>query len=107
MAQRLFRAYISLFKDWPIDATKSGRCLGEHLRGRFNKEFSRGELSENIDEASWTKMLKDLRPIADNVYAAKYSRMRSTGALNLSKDQCKLTMSNAAMKFMSDNKLEK
>lgn len=107
MAQRLFREYIALFKDWPIDATKTGRCLGEHLRGKFNQDFSRGELSENVDEARWNKMLKDLRPIANNEYATKYARMRSTAALNLSKEQCKLTMSNQAIKFMNDNNLNR
>lgn len=105
MTQRLFREFISLFKDWPVDATKTGRCLGEHLRKRFSEAFNKGELSENINESQWQRYLNELRPIASNLYAAKYTRIRSTAALNISKDQCKLTMSNQAIKFINEKQI--
>ncbi|CAF0766967.1 unnamed protein product [Brachionus calyciflorus] len=100
MSQKLFREFIALFKSWPVDATKSGRCLGEHLRKNFGQAFRKGELSENIDVAHWTKVLNDLKPIANNEYASKYPRFLSTASLALSKDQCKITISNQAMKYM-------
>ena len=106
MTHRIFREFIALFKEWPVDATKSGRCLGEHLRKQFSREFSKGELSENVNETRWQKALDDLRPIANNTYAAKHRRMRSQAALNLSRDQCKLTMSNQAIKFLNENKYD-
>lgn len=101
MSQKLFREFIVLFKSWPTDATKSGRCLGEYLRKKFSESFKKGELSENIDQAYWTKVLKDLKPIADNEYASKYPRFLNTASLALSKDQCKIVLSNQAMKFMN------
>lgn len=100
MSQQVFREFIVLFKSWPTDATKSGRCLGEHLRKHFNQHFRKGELSENIDVPYWNRVLADLKPIANNEYAAKYPRIRDTASLAIGKDQCKITLSNQAMKYM-------
>lgn len=100
MSQKLFREFIELFKNWPVDASKSGRCLGEHIRKHFSQNFKKGELSENINVAYWNKVLNDLKPIANNEIAAKYPRHWSTGSLGLGKDQCRLTLSNHAMKIM-------
>ncbi|RNA31285.1 ubiquinol-cytochrome-c reductase complex assembly factor 2 [Brachionus plicatilis] len=100
MSQKLFREFIVLFKDWPVDATKRGRCLGEHLRKNFTQSFKKGEFSDDIDVAHWTKVLKDLKPIANNEYVSKYPRFLSTASLGLSKDQCKITLSNQAKKYM-------
>lgn len=102
MTQRLFREYIVLFKEWPIDSAKSGRCLGEYLRKMFSTTFTKGELSENINEAKWQRILEHLKPIANNEYVSRYSRVRSTAALNLSKDQCKYVTSNQAIKIMNE-----
>ena len=102
MAQTLFKEFIILFKGWPMDATKQGRCLAEYLRTKFNKEFKKGELSDKIDHTHWSKVLADLKPIENNEYAAKYPRTRATGALGLGKEQCKLVLSNEALKILGD-----
>lgn len=103
MSQQLFKEFIVLFKSWPIDATKSSRCVGEYLRKIFNQDFKQGELS-TIDTQYWTKTLNDLKPIANNEYFVKYPRQRAVGALGLGKEQCKLAVSNTALKFFDDNK---
>lgn len=100
MAQQLFREFVVLFRSWPVDATKNGRCLGEHLRKQFSEHFKKGELSENVDVKYWNKVLQDLKPIANNDFAAKYPRASSTASLGLGKDHCKIVLSNQASKFM-------
>ena len=102
MAQQLFREFVVLFKSWPVDSTKGGRCLAEYIRKRFNKEFNKGELSEGVDVAYWQKALAELKPVANNEFAAKYPRSRATGALGLGREQCKLALSNEALKFLGD-----
>lgn len=94
---------MSVFKEWPVDATKRGRCLGEHLRKNFNQTFSKGELTDGIDEAQWQKILDHIKPIAANSYASKYARRRGTAALNLSRDQCKLVNSDEAKKILNED----
>ena len=105
-SQFLFKEFIVLFRSWPIDSTKSGRCVAEYLRKIFNQSFKQGELS-TVDTKYWNKILRDLRPIADNEYAVKYPRQRAVGSLGLGKEQCKLAVSNAAFKFYDDEFVSK
>ncbi len=102
MSQQLFKEFISLFRNWPVDATKSGRCLAEYIRKKFNQDFKQGELSR-VDTNYWSKVLKDLQPIANNEFFEKYPRQRAVGALGLGREQCKLAVSNTALKFYQDN----
>ena len=96
-SQQLFKEFIFLFKTWPVDATKTRRCLGEYLRKEFNKSFKQGDLSDNIDVKYWSKVLSDLKPIANNEYFAKYPRQKAVGALGLGREQCKILVSNDFM----------
>ena len=101
-SQLVFKEFINLFENWHLDATKSGRCLAEYLRSEFNKDFKQGELS-TVDTAYWNKVLSDLKPIANNEYFTKYPRQRAVGSLGLGREQCKLAISNNALKFLEDN----
>lgn len=101
MSHYLFKEFVSLFKSWPVETTKQGRCLGEYIRKVFGESFKRGELSDNIDAKYWNKVLTDLKPIVDNEYARKYPRTNIFGALLLSKDQCKLTLSNQSIRILT------
>ena len=105
-SQHLFKEFISLFKNWHMDATKSGRCLAEYLRKEFNQDFKQGELSK-VNTAYWNQVLIDLKPIANNDYFSKYPRQRAVGSLGLGREQCKLAISNNALKFLDDNKNNK
>lgn len=101
-SEELFKRFVMLLKMWPVDATKQGRCLGEYVRKLFNGSFKNAGLSEtNMDVKYWSKVYADLKPIANNEYAMKYPREKATGALGLGKEQCKLIMSNTAMKYMA------
>lgn len=104
MANQLFKEFIVLFKNWPLDLTKRGRCFGEQIRKHFSQEFKKGELSDNIDVKYWTKTLKDLRAISENEFFNKYPRRKATGALGLGREQCKITLSNDALKIMAERK---
>jgi nucleoid factor 1 len=105
--QQLFKEFIVLFKSWPIDLTKSGRCLGEHIRKEFSKDFRHGEFSQNIDVNHWKKVLNDLKPLANNEILNKYPRNKIVGALGLGRDQCKLVVSNQAMKIFNETNEDK
>ncbi len=101
--QQLFKEFIVLFKNWHVDATKSGRCFGEYLRKQFNQDFKQGELSI-VDNAKWSKILEDLTPIVNNIYFSKYKRHRAIGSLGLGKEQCKMVVSNKSFEIFSGKK---
>jgi hypothetical protein len=81
MSGKLFREFVSLFKEWPIDTGKGSRCLGVYIRKHFSQHFQRGELSENVNVQEWSKTLHDLKQISNDVYLKRYPRERKTGAL--------------------------
>ena len=81
MSGKLFREFVSLFKEWPIDTGKGSRCLGAYIRKHFSQHFQRGELSENVNVQEWSKTLHDLKQISNDVYLKRYPRERKTGAL--------------------------
>jgi len=86
MSDKLFREFVTLFKVWPIDTGKSTRCLGAYIRMRFNRDFRRGELSENVDVKQWSKALNDLKLISNDEYLKRYPRKKgaqATGALGI------------------------
>jgi hypothetical protein len=105
-SQLLFKEFVNLFKNWHIDATKSGRCLAEYLRKEFNGDFKQGELS-TVNTDYWSKVLADLKPIANNEYFSKYPRQRAVGSLGLGREQCKLAISNNALRFLEENQNNK
>lgn len=105
-SQLLFKEFVNLFKNWHIDATKSGRCLAEYMRGEFNRDFKKGELS-TVDTVYWNKVLADLKPIVNDEYRVKYPRQRAVGSLGLGREQCKLAISNNALKFLEDDENKK
>lgn len=102
MSQKIYKDFISLFKRWPIDATKKGRDLGEHIRVRFMNAFAKGELSENVDVAYWTQAHKDLSRIVNNEFAEKYPRSKATGALGIGREHCRVVLSNSAQQYMKN-----
>ncbi len=106
MSQQLFKEFIVLFKLWPVDMTKMGRCLGENLRKEFNKSFRHGEFSQMKQEdlAHWSKVLKDLKPIANNDIAMKYPRKNTIASLGLGRDQCKIIVSNQSLDSFNEEK---
>jgi mitochondrial nucleoid factor 1 len=102
-SEKLFKNFIELFKLWPTDKTKRGRCLGEYVRKKFTESFRQGENSANVDLKYWNKAYNDLLPIAENEFAKKYPRLRSHCATGLGKEQCKLVNSNETMKILKED----
>ena len=101
--QQLYRDFLNLFKRWPIDATKKNRDLSEMVRKKFSLAFQQGESSENVDLKYWSQVYNDLKPVINNEFSDKYPRANSTAASGLSKEQCKIALSNRAMEYLGND----
>jgi nucleoid factor 1 len=100
MSNHLYRDFLNLFKHWPIDATKKGRDLGEHIRKKFSQSFQQGELSDKSELKYWTKTYNDLKRLENDEFSNKYPRTKSTGALGIGKVQCRVVLSNSSMEYL-------
>jgi hypothetical protein len=101
--QQLYREFLNLFKRWPIDATKKNRDLSELVRKKFSQAFQKGESSENVDLNYWSKVYNDLKPVINNEFSAKYPQTGSTAASGLSREQCRVALSNSSMEYLGNN----
>ena len=41
---RFYKDFQRICQQWPVDASKSGRDFGEHLRKSYDLKFKRGDL---------------------------------------------------------------
>ena len=95
-ASQLYFDLIRLFKNWPIDKSKTGRDLGEHLRLQFSRAFSLGENSQ-VDVAEWTRFYDNMKIITSNKIKDQYPRERNWTASGLSREQLRFLLSNKSL----------
>ncbi|CAF0811521.1 unnamed protein product [Didymodactylos carnosus] len=102
MAQKnvsqLYFDLIRLFKQWPIDKSKTGRDLGEALRKQFSDSFSSGENS-SVDVAYWTKFYSDMKYLISNEIRDTYPRDRDWTASGMSAEQIRWILSNKSLEM--------
>lgn len=100
MATRLYRRYLQLFNQWPLDPSKGrGRDLGQHIRNRVAITFSHGESTEIPDHGKCQDILSSLERIANDTYYLPSDAKISTSS-GLTPESCSLLTSDQAQELM-------
>ena len=103
-ASQLYFDLIRLFKQWPIDKSKTGRDLGESLRQQFSQAFNLGENSQ-VNTAEWNRFYDNMKILISNDIKNRYPRERNWTASSLSREQLRFLLSNKSLeankKFMT------
>ncbi|XP_046402338.1 ubiquinol-cytochrome-c reductase complex assembly factor 2 isoform X2 [Ischnura elegans] len=82
-----YKIFLRLLESWPVDTTKKGRDLGQHIRKKITEAFPMGEASTvNVEECE--KVYLSLKKICENHYVNKYPRRYSSSASGLTHEQC-------------------
>lgn len=95
-ASQLYFDLIRLFKQWPIDKSKTGRDLGESLRQQFSQAFVLGENSQ-VDANKWSQFYDGMKLIISNDIKNRYKRDRNWTASGLSREQLRFVLSNKSL----------
>lgn len=95
-ASQLYFDLIRLFKQWPIDKSKTGRDLGESLRQQFSQAFVLGENSQ-VDVNKWNRFYEQMKLIISNDIKNRYLRDRNWTASGLSREQLRFVLSNKSL----------
>jgi nucleoid factor 1 len=95
-ASQLYFDLIRLFKQWPIDKSKTGRDLGESLRKQFSQAFALGENSQ-VDTNQWNRFYDQMKLIISNDIKNRYQRERNWTASGLSREQLRFILSNKSL----------
>lgn len=77
------------------------RDLGEYLRKQLKASLRAGNIS-NDNPLSMEQQFQALERISNNVHFQKYPRVRTSTATGLTSEQCKIVISDAALKFFAE-----
>lgn len=84
---------MKLLEQWPVDPTKVGRDLGQHIRERVKIAFKAGEVY-HWDENDCNRIHASLKRLAGNQYGQMYPRNSKSSASGLSAEECHALLSN-------------
>lgn len=82
-----YRNFLKLLEQWPLDPTKTGRDLGQHIREQVKITFKAGDVYSG-DETECNRIHASLKRLADNQYGRLYPRKSNSCASGLSADEC-------------------
>lgn len=91
---------MKLLESWPLDNSKPGRVLAQHIRDQLKLAFAKGEASE-VNRMQCDRYYMSLKRISSNHYGQMYSRTLSSTATGLTKDQCNLLLTPEAQDYYS------
>jgi mitochondrial nucleoid factor 1 len=100
-ASQLYFDLIRLFKQWPIDKSKTGRDLGERLRQQFSQAFALGENSQ-VSVPEWNRFFENMKYLISNDIKNRYVRDRNWTASSLSREQLRFLLSNKSLQANKD-----
>lgn len=96
----LYKNYLKLLKQWPLDPSKAGRDLGEHIRKEVGAAFSSGD-SFRGDTTKCMKKYESLKRLADNHYCNKYKRSIQSSASGLTVEHCTSVLSKESLEILN------
>lgn len=77
------------------------RDLGEYLRKQLKASLRAGNISTD-NQLSVDRQFQALERISNNVHSQNYPRSRTSTATGLTSEQCKIVISDAALKFFAE-----
>ncbi|KAJ6637993.1 Ubiquinol-cytochrome-c reductase complex assembly factor 2 [Pseudolycoriella hygida] len=96
-----YKRFLKVLEKWPVDKSKSGRDLGEHLREQFKSILAESNInavkSDNLD-----KQFEALDRLSRNIYAEKYPRIHNSTASGLTGDQCKQILTTEFLRYLQE-----
>ena len=95
----LYRRFLRLFQDWPLDKTKVGRDLGAQIRKSVADAFPQGENSQ-VDAKYWEASLKSMSRLTANYHKNNYPRLKENNCTGLTAEECQLVLSTETLEML-------
>ncbi|XP_063985365.1 ubiquinol-cytochrome c reductase complex assembly factor 2 [Diachasmimorpha longicaudata] len=88
-----YKNFLKLLESWPLDKSKTGRDLAQHIRDQIKIAYSKGEIQQSqVNQEQCDRYYHSLRRLASNQYAQLYVRASTATASGLSTEQCNLAL---------------
>ncbi|KAK2587645.1 hypothetical protein KPH14_003768 [Odynerus spinipes] len=96
-----YKNYMKLLQSWPLDKSKPGRDISQHIRDQVKIAFSKGDASQ-VDQEQCNRYYASLKRIASNHYGQRYKRTLTSTASGLTVEQCNLALSPEMQEFLKE-----
>ncbi|XP_078034581.1 ubiquinol-cytochrome c reductase complex assembly factor 2-like [Augochlora pura] len=97
-----YRNYMKLLESWPLDKSKTGSDLGQHIRDQIKVAFAKGEATNQVDREVCDRYYVSLKKISSNQYGQMYARVRNDTASGLTKEQCNMALSPELREYLEN-----
>ncbi|XP_066589054.1 ubiquinol-cytochrome c reductase complex assembly factor 2 [Prorops nasuta] len=100
-----YKNFLKLLESWPLDKSKTGKDLGQHIRDQVKIAFSKGEISGPNNQDQCNRYFMSLKRLSSNIYGDTYVRLYTSTASGLSKEQCNLVLSPEMLEYFAQEDL--
>lgn len=100
-----YKRFLLLLEKWPVDKSKAGRDLGEHLREQLQTTFRTTDKTIHSDDL-FQKQFEALERISRSAAAAQYPRRvhATSTATGLNGEQCNQVLSSEFLEYLNEDK---
>lgn len=95
----LYRRFLQLCEEWPVDSTKAGRDLGTYIREKVAKGFRQGEASV-VNQEECEQNYDSLSKINSSYYRTLYPRVKTHNVTGTTLEECRLVVSSDSLKIL-------
>ncbi|XP_043274410.1 ubiquinol-cytochrome-c reductase complex assembly factor 2 [Venturia canescens] len=99
-----YKNFMKLLEAWPLDKSKAGRDLGQHIRDNLKVAFAKGPHSE-INQEQCDRYYNSLKRLASNYYGQHYPRTNKSTASGLSAEECNIALSPEFEEYFKEEEL--
>ncbi|XP_051154439.1 ubiquinol-cytochrome-c reductase complex assembly factor 2 [Leptopilina boulardi] len=86
-----YRNFLKLLENWPLDISKAGRDLSQHIRDQIQIAFSKGDVPQ-VNQDQCNRYYASLKRLSLNEYGNRYKRKFESTASGLTHDQCNIAL---------------
>ncbi|XP_035726172.1 ubiquinol-cytochrome-c reductase complex assembly factor 2-like [Vespa mandarinia] len=97
-----YKNFMKLLESWPLDKSKPGRDLSQHIRDQVKLIFSKGDITTPIDKEQCNRYYASLKRISSNHYGQMYKRSLKSTASGLTVEQCNIALSPEMKKYLEE-----
>lgn len=97
-----YKNFMKLLESWPLDKSKAGSDLGQHIRDQLKIAFVKGEAASQPNPEQCDRYYSSLKRISSNYYGQLYKRSLLSTASGLNREQCNLALTPEMLEYLKE-----
>lgn len=97
-----YKSFMKLLESWPLDKSKAGRDLGQHIRDQLKIAFAKGDVASQPNPEQCNRYYSSLKRISSNHYGQLYKRSLLSTASGLNREQCNLALTPEMLDYLKE-----